>query len=163
MNDWCLDWHYERQGRLLTFAVVSERLIWLFPLSQSRALSPFSGDVGEEAGDWWRILPLGSWEAVARRWHMPPRWRGSRIQVESEICISEFYSAAFSELLSLSVQETQGMLARLWRHTAKLSLWTSLQAGVGGGLASTKTEEALGYWKSPQFCQETNTGLKVKN
>lgn len=49
MNDWCLDWHYERQGRLLTFAVVSERLIWLFPLSQGQGIFAFQWRCGRRS------------------------------------------------------------------------------------------------------------------
>lgn len=61
MTDWCLDWHYEKQGRLLTFAVVSERLIWLFPWAGSRTLLPFSASVGGEGRHKWRpCLFLGA-------------------------------------------------------------------------------------------------------
>lgn len=49
MNDWCLDWHYERQGSLLTFAVVSERLIWLFPLSQGQGAFAFQWRCGRRS------------------------------------------------------------------------------------------------------------------
>lgn len=67
---------------------------------------------------------------------------------QGDTCL-EFCSAAFCELLSVSIQETHWVWARLRRHTAKLSLWTSLEAEVGEGLLLPRQKKHWDIEKVP--------------